>query len=108
MTGPAPRKTSSTLTLEEAIKAREKFLKEHPELQPFQDEIDRIMAKTVGFENRMSVLAFMIQTKLFQLRDSITELRAVTLKAQGVVGKTKVQKADKILDYSTNTGGYLN
>ena len=108
MAGPAPRKTSSPLTLEEALKARDKFLKEHPHLQPFQDEIDRIMEKTVGFENRMSVFAFMIQKKLFELRDSIAQLRSVTVKAQGVFNKGKVQHADKALDYSTNPDGYLN
>jgi len=108
MAGPTPRKTSSLQTLEEALKAREQFLKEHPDLQPFQNEIDRIMEKTVGFENRMSVLAFMIQTKLFELRDSITALRSATLKAQGALDKTKAKSPDKVLDYSTNSNGYLN
>ena len=63
MAEPAPRKMSSQVILEEALKAREQFLKEQPHLQSFQDEIDRILEKTVGFENRMSVLAFMIRDK---------------------------------------------
>jgi hypothetical protein len=108
MDEPAPRKMSSQEILEEALKAREKLLKEQPRLQSFQDEIDRILEKTVGFENRMSVLAFMIEKKLYELRDSIAKLESATLKVQGSFNKAKVDNADEVLDYSTNSGRYLN
>ena len=108
MAEPAPRKMSSQEMLEEALKAREQFLKEQPHLQSFQDEIDRILEKTVGFENRMSVLAFMIEAKLYEMRDSIAKLHAATLKVQGPFNKAKAENAGEVLDYSTNTDGYLN
>jgi len=108
MAEPAPRKMSSQEILAEALKAREQFLKEQPHLQSFQDEIDRILGKTVGFENRMLVLAFMIETKLYELRDSIANLRSATLKGQGFLNKAKVENPDEVLDYSTNADGYLN
>ena len=80
MSEPASRKKSSQEILEEALKARDQFLKEQPQLQPFQDEIDRVLEKTVGFENRMSVLTLMIQIKLYELSDSIAKLRSLLSK----------------------------
>ncbi|GEM_PF-1338066 len=108
MAEPAPHKMSSQKTLEEALKAREQFLKEQPHLQSFQDEIDRILEKTVGFENRMVVLAFMIETKLYEFRDSFAKLRSAALKVQGLLNKANVENADEVLDYSTNSDSYLN
>ncbi|MGO9018446.1 MAG: hypothetical protein ACLQVJ_08865 [Syntrophobacteraceae bacterium] len=108
MAEPAPRKMSSQEMLEEALKARERLLKEHPHLQSYQDEIDRILEKTVGFENRMAVLAFMIEAKLYEMRDSIAKLHSATLKIQGPFNKAKAKNAGKVLDHSTNKDGYLN
>ena len=101
------KKTSQEM-LEEALKAREKFLKEQPHLQSFQDEIDRILEKTVGFENRMSVLAFMIQIKLYELRDSIAKLSPAPLKGQWFFNDAKAENADEIPDCSKDSGCYLN
>ncbi len=64
MAQPAEREMFPKEKLELALKAREQFLKEQPHLQSLQDEIDRILENTVGFENRMSVLLFMIEAKL--------------------------------------------
>jgi hypothetical protein len=108
MAEPAPRKMSSPVVFEEALKAREQFLKEQPHLQSFQDEIDRILEKTVGFENRMSVLAFMIQIKLYALRDSIAKLRPTPFKVQGFFNESEVENADEVPDYSRDSGYYLN
>ncbi len=108
MDDPAPRERSSQDILEEALKAREQFLKEHPHLQSFQEEIDRILEKTVGFENRMPVLAFMNEAKLYELRDSLANLHSAAPKVQGLFNKAKVENADEVLDYSTNSDGYLN
>lgn len=90
--------------LELALKAREQFLKEQPHLQAFQDEIDRILEKTVGFENRMAVLAFMMEVKLSELKAVIADLQS-SFKVQP--NKTKV-KGPVILDYSQDSTGYLN
>jgi hypothetical protein len=104
----APRKMSSQEMLEEALRAREQFLKEQPHLQPFQDEIDRILEKTVGFENRMSVLALMIEAKLYELKEAFANLHSVALKVQGIITEANVDDAHEVLDYSTNSDGYFN
>jgi hypothetical protein len=104
----APRKLSYQEILEEALRAREQFLKEHPHLQAFQDEIDRMLEKTVGFENRMSVLAFMIEAKLYELRDSISRLRPAPRKVERLFDKAEVENADEALVCSANSGCYVN
>jgi hypothetical protein len=104
----APRKLSYQEILEEALRAREQFLKEHPHLQAFQDEIDRMLEKTVGFENRMSVLAFMIETKLYELKESIAQLYADPLEGEEVFNKAKFERGDKVPDCSTISGCYFN
>ncbi len=108
MSEPASRKKSSQEILEEALKARDQFLKEQPQLQPFQDEIDRVLEKTVGFENRMSVLTLMIQIKLYELSDSIAKLRSAPLKVEGFFGEAEVEKADEVPYCSKDSGCYLN
>ena len=100
-------KISPEEILEQALKAREEFLKQHPHLQSFQDEIDRIMEKAVGFENRMSVLAFLMEKKLYELRDSVASLRSVALNMQSLFDKTETKKTKAALDYSTPSN-YLN
>ena len=108
MAEPAPRKLSYQEILEEALRAREQFLKEQPHLQAFQDEIDRILEKTVGFENRMSVLAFMIEAKLYELKESIAQLYAAPLETEEVFNKAKLERGDKVPDCSTISGCYFN
>ncbi|MGO9687136.1 MAG: hypothetical protein ACLP2X_01120 [Syntrophobacteraceae bacterium] len=108
MAEPALRKMSSQEMFEEALKAREQFLKEQPHLQSFQDEIDRILEKTVGFENRMSVLAFMNEAKLYELRDSLANLHSAAPKVQGFFNEAEVENADEVPDYSRDSGCYLN
>jgi len=108
MAEPTERKKSYHEILEAALRAREQFLKEHPHLQDFQNEIDRIMEKTVGFENRMSVLAFMIETKLYELRDSIALLRPAPLKVEGPFDEAKVEDGDEAMVCSEDLGCYLN
>jgi uncharacterized protein YllA (UPF0747 family) len=108
MDDPVSRKTYYQKQLEEALKARDVFLKEHPHLQPFQDEIDRILERTAGFEKRMAVLALLIETKLYELKDAFANLHFVARKVQGIVDKTEAEEEDKRLDCSTDPGGYLN
>ncbi len=103
-----PSKMSSNDALVEALNAREKFLKEQPHLQSFQDEIDRILEKTVGFENRMSVLAFMIEKKLYELKDAFDNLRTATLKAQSISSEAKTEHTGQALDHSEKSEGYFN
>lgn len=107
MAEPAEREMFPKEKLELALKAREQFLKEQPHLQSLQDEIDRILENTVGFENRMSVLLFMIEAKLCDLRESIANLLS-SFKTEELFNEAKVENADRILDSYTNPNGYLN
>ncbi len=102
------RNMSSQEILEEALNARKQFLKEHPHLQAFQDEIDRILEKTVGFENRMAVLAFMIETKLYELKDSIAQLQSAPLEVRRLFDETQIQNADDAEVCSADSGCYVN
>jgi hypothetical protein len=77
---------SSKEMLENALEARAKLLREHPHLQAYQDEIDRILSKVIGFNDRMAVLGVMMEAKIYQLRDSVVELRSLA------------QKVEKLLD----------
>jgi len=109
-----PRDISYGQILEEALRAREQFLKEQPHLQDFQDEIDRMLEKTVGFENRMSVLSFMMEAKLYELSRAFSDIRDITVRLQGFLGTVKTLGAaetgtpDKLLDYCVNSECYVN
>lgn len=58
----------------EARKERDILLREHPELIEFQREIDRCLEKAGNSENRMAVLAVMIEAKLKELQDELLHL----------------------------------
>lgn len=96
------RKVNYQEELELALRAREQYLEKHPELQSFQDEIDRILAKS---ENRMEALVFLIQKKLFELSDSIADMQS-SLKIQS--GKVGAANAGLVPGKDKSSTGYLN
>ena len=51
-----------------AVAERDSFLAEHPELQPLQEEIERRLRGAGSVENRIAILRFMMDEKLFELR----------------------------------------
>jgi hypothetical protein len=57
-----------------ALKERDRLLEEHPELREFQNEIDRRLDNAGSSENRMAVLAIMMEAKLKDLRDELSQL----------------------------------
>jgi predicted nuclease with TOPRIM domain len=59
--------------LEEALKRREEFLKEHPEYQAYQDEIDRLLSAAPP-EKRLEVLMMLLAGKASELGALLTEL----------------------------------
>ena len=59
-------------TLEEAQKALDRFLTEHPELKSFQAEIDRRLKNAGNAANRLGVLCLMIEGKLRDLQDHMS------------------------------------
>ena len=75
---------SEKMTLEEALAAREQYLSEHPQLRAYQAEIDRTLQNVIGYENRMAVLAMMMQAKIYQLRDAVLSLDAETKRVQAL------------------------
>lgn len=90
--------------LESALKAREQFLEDHPELQVFQDEIDRILGQAGGPEDQMMALALLIGEKLRDLYDSMVDLYFSQMK----FGKVIAPSANLALEDSLRPSGYLN
>ena len=62
---------------EEARKERNRLLKEYPNLREYQKEIDRCLDNAGSAENRMAVLAVMIEAKLKELQDELSHLSFV-------------------------------
>jgi len=50
-----------------AVEARHRFLAEHLELMPFQKEKERRLRYAGSIENRMVILRFMMDERLFEL-----------------------------------------
>jgi flagellar motility protein MotE (MotC chaperone) len=61
----------------EARKERDRLLKEYPDLREYQKEIDRRLDNAGSAENRMAVLAVMIEAKLKELQDELSHLSVV-------------------------------
>jgi dsDNA-specific endonuclease/ATPase MutS2 len=60
-----------------ARKERDRLLKEYPDLREYQKEIDRCLDNAGSAENRMAVLAVMIEAKLKELQDELSHLSIV-------------------------------
>ena len=61
----------------EARKERDRLLEEYPDLREYQKEIDRCLDNAGDAENRMAVLAVMIEAKLKELQDELSHLSVV-------------------------------
>jgi len=77
-------KKGSTLSRQELIeigktarKERDRLLKEHPNLREFQNHIDRCLDNAGSSENRMAVLAILIEAKLKELQDELSHLSSL-------------------------------
>jgi hypothetical protein len=65
--------------LAEALEQRARFLDQYPQYQPFQNEIDTILDKAGSPENRMTVLALLIEAKLIELNTELKHLNKILL-----------------------------
>lgn len=65
--------------LAEALAERAEFLEKYPELQAFQDEIDAMLDKAGSPENRMQVLAMLMEAKLIELNGELRDLNRILL-----------------------------
>ena len=66
-----------------ALRERDALLEARPELKEFQEEIDRILNNAGGSENRMAVLAVMMEASLKALQEKILLLSSICSKNSG-------------------------
>ncbi|RJQ80126.1 MAG: hypothetical protein C4519_10280 [Desulfobacteraceae bacterium] len=65
-----------------AIAERDQFLERHPQYRELQQEIDRMLDKAGSAENRMAVLALLMESKLIELHGNLQRLNRILLSAQ--------------------------
>ena len=66
--------------LARALSERARFLQNNPGLKPFQVEIDTILEKAGTPQNRMAVLAMLMEGKLIELNQELKSLNALLMK----------------------------
>jgi hypothetical protein len=66
--------------LADAIAERSRFLDRYPQYQEFQMDIDRILDKAGSADNRMAVLAMLIEGKLVEMSQQFRALNGIFLK----------------------------
>jgi len=69
--------TDYAIELQKALAARDQFLANHPDYLPYQQEIDRILSKAGPRENRIAVLAMMMECKLNELSHQFQSLAGI-------------------------------
>jgi len=67
--------------LADALAERALFLDNHPEYKPFQREINALLDKAGSPENRMTVLAVLMEAKLIELHEQLKRLNAILVRA---------------------------
>ncbi len=83
----ADRKSSSSWNpeqvLAEALAEKARFLEDHPEFRTYQAEIDAMLEKAGSPENRMAVLAVLMEGKLIELGQQFRQLNSILLQVAG-------------------------
>ncbi|MDA8140951.1 MAG: hypothetical protein M0036_20070 [Desulfobacteraceae bacterium] len=67
----------------EALAERARFLEKYPQYQSFQNEIDELLDKAGTAENRMAVLALLMEAKLIEMHDQFRQLNHILLRVKG-------------------------
>ena len=67
-------------TLADALAERDQFLKNHPKYQALQNDINKMLDKAGSPENRMAVLAVLMEAKLLELQKELRHLNATLLR----------------------------
>jgi hypothetical protein len=83
---PSPRRHqddawNSESALAQALAEKAEFLDRHPEYRQYQKEIDRLLDKAGTMENRMAVLAMLMEGKLLELHRQLQKLNGILIKA---------------------------
>ena len=63
--------------LKQAIEKLENYLRDHPEMQKYQDEIESILDKIPSQEGKLEALSIMLQERLGTLRDELNNLNSL-------------------------------
>ena len=66
--------------LAEALAERDGFLEENPQYGEMQREIDRMLDKAGSSQNRMAVLAMLMEAKLIELHGQLKSLNRILLR----------------------------
>jgi len=67
--------------LARALAEKAEFLNQHPEYREYQKEIDGLLDKAGTMENRMAVLAMLMEGKLIELHQQLQKLNSILTKA---------------------------
>ena len=67
--------------LARALAEKAEFLNQHPEYRKYQKEIDRLLDNAGDMENRMAVLAMLMEGKLIELHQNLQKLNGILTKA---------------------------
>ena len=67
--------------LADALAERALFLDEHPKYKPYQREINKMLDKAGSPENRMTVLAVLMEAKLIELHAQFKKLGNILIQA---------------------------
>lgn len=68
---------NSEEALSRALAERERFLTAYPQYHAYQREIDRTLDKAGSAENRMAVLALLMEAKLVELHHQLVLLNRI-------------------------------
>lgn len=67
--------------LVQALAERAEFLNQHPKYREYQQEIDQLLDKAGNMENRMAILAMLMEGKLIELHQQLQKLNGVLTNA---------------------------
>lgn len=75
-----PRTWNPEKALTDALAERTLFLENHPKYKAFQNDINKLLDKAGSPENRMAVLALLIEAKLLELQKELRRLNAILIR----------------------------
>lgn len=78
-----PKSWDPEKALANALAERALFLENHPQYKPFQQKINMLLDKAGSPENRMTVLAVIMEAKLIELHEQLKRLNTILIRADG-------------------------
>jgi len=65
--------------LVDALAERDRFLERYPQYREYQRQIDGMLDRAGSSENRMAVLALLMEAKLIEMHDQLKDLNRLLL-----------------------------